>query len=56
MKPRCQVVCRCRKVLTAFRAWVNHLKERHPRLYQEWKADGTLMEDQAVFRKSRESA
>lgn len=52
----CQVICRCRKVLTTFKDWVSHLRRRHPRLYAELKADGTLAEDQAIFRKSRESA
>lgn len=56
MKSSCQVICRCRRVLTSFRDWVSHLQRRHPRLYAELKADGTLAEDQAIFKKSRESA
>lgn len=56
MRSSCQVVCRCRRVLTSFKDWVAHLKHRHPKLYNELKADGTLAEDQAVFRNSREIA
>lgn len=53
--PTVEVICRCRKMLTTFKDWVLHLKARHPKLYVELKADGTLAEDQAIFRKSRES-
>jgi hypothetical protein len=49
----CKVICRCRRVLTTFKAWVSHLRQRHPKLYAELKADGTLAEDQAVFIGSR---
>lgn len=56
MKSSCKVICRCRRVLTTFRDWISHLRSRHPKLYAELKADGTLAEDQAIFRKSRESA
>jgi hypothetical protein len=49
----CQVICRCRKVVTSFKDWVSHLRSRHPKLYAELKADGTLWEDQEVFRKAR---
>ena len=56
MKPSCQVICRCRKVVTSFKDWVSHLRKRHSKLYAELKADGTLAEDQAIFRRSRETA
>lgn len=56
MKSGCQVICRCKKVLTTFKDWVSHLRSRHPKLYAELKADGTLAEDQAVFRRARETA
>lgn len=51
-----EVICRCRKVLKSYREWVAHLKARHPKLYQEFKADGALDEDRAVFRRGRENA
>lgn len=54
--PLTKVICRCRKALTSFKAWVEHLRSRHPRLYQQFKADGTLDEDRAVFRRTREIA
>lgn len=50
----CQVLCRCKKVLTTYRDWVTHLKTRHPKFYEELKADGTLAEDKAIFRQSLE--
>ncbi len=56
MKPSCQVICRCRKVITTFKAWVAHLRRRHRKLYAELKADGTLAEDQEIFRRAREIA
>lgn len=56
MKSSCQVICRCKKVLTSFKTWVSHLRRRHRKLYAELKADGTLAEDQAVFRRAREIA
>jgi len=52
----CQVICRCRKILTSFRDWQEHLRTRHPQLYHELKSDGTLAEDRAIFRESRERA
>jgi hypothetical protein len=54
VEPPCQVVCPCRKVITSFKEWVSHLKQRHPKLYGQQKADGTLWEDQEIFRRSRE--
>lgn len=56
MRSGCQVICRCKKVLTSFKDWVSHLRKRHPRLYAELKADGTLAADQAEFRRAREIA
>jgi hypothetical protein len=56
VKPSCQVICRCKKVLISFKTWVSHLRRRHRKLYAELKADGTLAEDQAVFRRAREIA
>ena len=53
---RTTVICRCRKEIFSYRDWVAHLKKRHPRLYEAFRADGTLEEDRAVFRRAREIA
>lgn len=47
--PMTQVICRCRKVVTTYRAWVSHLRSRHPRLYEQFRMDGTLEEDRLIF-------
>jgi len=52
----CQVLCRCRKVLTSYKDWVKHLRLQHPNLYKELKSDGTLEEDRSIFKKAREEA
>lgn len=50
------VICRCRKEIFSYRVWIQHLRSRHPRLYQEFKANGTLEEDRLVFQRSHEIA
>lgn len=52
---RTTVVCRCRKELFSYRDWVNHLRSRHPRMYEAFKMDGTLEEDRLVFERMHEA-
>lgn len=49
----CEVICRCRKRLSSFTAWKQHLQSRHPKLYQELKANGDLEQDRIDFGRAR---